>query len=262
MTHSEPSARRPAGSAPGHHRAGAEEASGAAGISPEGAHVARVFDALGMEFERAFAERKQAQTDAVEDLSRRLAPGSRVLDVGCATGRPTAEQLCAMGLEVTGIDVSEVMLAHARRQVPRARFVLADLFGDVPAGLGVYDAVVCLFCFVDLPELPFVEGLRRLGALTVPGGTLLFAVPESQGGEEVRFLDRTYRPMRCLREDVHRYAQLAGLDVERVEARTEVPSRGQAAAERSLFLWARTPSPLPRTPSPDSGGVDGRSPMP
>lgn len=201
--------------------------------------MARLFDGLGMEYEHAFAGRKQAQIDAVEDLTGRLAPGSRVLDVGCATGRPTTEQLCAKGLDVTGIDVSEVMLAHARRQVPQARFVRADLFCDV-TDLGVYDAVVCLFCLINLPEPRFVEGLRRLAALTVPGGTILVAVPEFQGTEEVRFLDLTYRPLRCLREDIHRYARLADLDVEHVEAGAEPASHGEAPPKRSLFLLATT----------------------
>ncbi|MEV5877300.1 methyltransferase domain-containing protein [Streptomyces sp. NPDC052101] len=214
--------------------------------------MARLFESLGMEYEQAFTGRKQAQIDAVEELSRRLSPGSRVLDVGCATGRPTAEQLCAGGLDVTGIDVSEVMLAHARRQVPRARFILADLFSDT-AGLGVYDAVVCLFCLINLPEPRFVEGLRRLSALTVPGGTIIVAVPESQGTEEVQFLDLTYRPMRCLPEDVHRYAQLAGLETERVQALTEPGSHDQTTPGRSLFLWAGSPVPSPRTPGPDTG---------
>ncbi|WP_158692826.1 class I SAM-dependent methyltransferase [Streptomyces roseochromogenus] len=209
-------------------------------ISPEGADMARLFDSLGMEYEHAFADRKQAQIDAVEELSRRLARGSRVLDVGCATGRPTTEQLCAKGLDVTGVDVSEVMLAHARRQVPQARFVLADLYCD-DADLGVYDAVVCLFCLVNLPEPRFVEGLRRLAARTVPGGTVLVAVPESQGTQDVRFLDLTYRPLRCLREDVRRYARLAGLEVDRVETRAESATDGGASSGRSLFLWARTP---------------------
>ncbi|MPY54010.1 class I SAM-dependent methyltransferase [Streptomyces acidicola] len=210
-------------------------------ISPEGADMARLFDSLGMDYEHAFAGRKQAQIDAVEELSCRLAPGSRVLDVGCATGRPTTEQLCARGLDVTGIDVSEVMLDHARRQVPQARLVLADIFCDT-ADLGVYDAVVCLFCLVNLPEPHFVEGLRRLAARTVPGGTVLVAVPEFQGIEEVPFLDLTYRPVRCLREDVHRYAQSADLEVERVEAHIEPAPDGQDSPGRSLFLWARTPA--------------------
>ncbi|MEU4203504.1 class I SAM-dependent methyltransferase [Streptomyces sp. NPDC045470] len=212
-------------------------------MTSEGVRAARVFNSLGMDFELAFAGRKQAQTDAVEELTRRLAPGSRVLDVGCATGRPTTEQLCAKGLDVTGIDVSEVMLAHARRQVPQARFVLADLFGEAPAELGVYDAVVCLFCFGDLPERSFVEGLRRLAALTVPGGTVLLAVLERRAAEDVRFLGRTYRAARCLREDVRHHARLAGLETERVEVRVEAPPDGPVPSEpeNSLYLWARRP---------------------
>ncbi|WP_189957020.1 class I SAM-dependent methyltransferase [Streptomyces alanosinicus] len=223
--------------------------------------MARLFDSLGMDYEHAFTGRKQAQIDAVEELTGRLAPGSRVLDVGCATGRPTTEQLCAKGLDVTGVDISEVMLAHARRQVPQARFILADLFSDT-TDLGAYDAVVCLFCLVNLPEPRFVEGLRRLAALTVPGGTIMVAVPESRGTEEVHFLNLTYRPMRCLPEDLHRYARLAGLEVERVQARAEPASQSQSAPGRSLFLWTTTPAPSPHASSRDASRHSAGSPHP
>ncbi|MER5782582.1 class I SAM-dependent methyltransferase [Streptomyces mobaraensis] len=228
-------------------------------LTPEGVRVARLFDELGMDFERAYAGRKQAQIDAVEELIRRLSPGARVLDVGCATGRPTAEQLCAKGMDVTGTDVSEVMLDHARRQVPQARYVLADLFSDAPVGLGRYDAVVSLFCLVHLPEHAFVDGLRRLAALTVPGGIILLAVPEHQADEEVRFLGRTYPPARCLSEDVRRYALLAGLNVERVEVRTEPSPQeedGRVPPERSVFLWATTEPAASPAPGPSVCATD------
>ncbi|MET9291030.1 class I SAM-dependent methyltransferase [Streptomyces sp. NPDC003077] len=220
-------------------------------ISPESVEVARFFDYLGMKYEHAFADRKQDQIDAVEHLARRLGPGARVLDVGCATGRPTAEQLCAAGLDVTGIDVSEVMLSHARRQVPQGRFVLADLFAD-DTDLGTYDAVVSLFCLVNLPEPRFVDGLRRLAAHTRPGGTVLVAVPEFSGTKDEPFMQRTYRPLRCLSEDVHRYGRLAGLRVEDVQVRPE-PAASQQTPRNNLFLWARTPASAPDA-APAPGG--------
>ncbi|MFD6432592.1 class I SAM-dependent methyltransferase [Streptomyces venezuelae] len=193
-----------------------------------------------MKYEEAFAGQRQTQIDAVEELSSRLAPGSHVLDVGCASGRPTSEQLCANGMNVTGIDVSQVMLDHARRQVPAGRFVLADLFGDT-TGLGVYDAVACMYCLVNLPEDRFVDGLRRLAGLVRPGGILLLAVPEFRGTEEeVRFVDWTYQPQRCLSEDLRRYAVLAGLETERVEVHAEPASRGRPNPGNSLYLWANT----------------------
>lgn len=212
-------------------------------MTPEGAYIGRSFDSLGLKYEQAFADQRQNQVAAVEELSDRLARGSRVLDVGCATGRPTSEQLCANGFDVTGIDVSQVMLDHARRQVPEGRFVLADLFGDT-SGLGVYDSAVCLYCLVNLPEARFVDGLRRLAGLVRPGGVLLVAVPEFQGTEEeVRFVDWTYQPLPCLREDVQRYAELAGLEVERVDVHTESASQGRPDPGNSLYLWATTRAP-------------------
>ncbi|MEW2391091.1 class I SAM-dependent methyltransferase [Streptomyces venezuelae] len=207
-------------------------------MTPEGAYIGRSFDSLGLKYEQAFADQRQNQIDAVDELSNRLARGSRVLDVGCASGRPTSEQLCANGMDVIGIDVSQVMLAHARRQVPAGRFVLADLFGDT-TGLGVYDAAACLYCLVNLSEARFVDGLRRLAGRVRPGGILLVAVPEFQGTEEeVRFVDWTYQPQRCLSEDVRRYAELAGLAIERVDVHTEPPSPGRPNPGNSLYLWA------------------------
>lgn len=55
----------------------------------------------------------------------RYAPGS-VLDAGCGTGR-VAIELARRGHEVVGADVSESMLATARRLGPTVRWVCCDL---------------------------------------------------------------------------------------------------------------------------------------
>jgi SAM-dependent methyltransferase len=84
------------------------------------------------------------------DLDRVLAPltgplldraavrqGLRVLDVGCGTGT-TSLALAARGAEVTGVDISAPMLAHARRRAAdagaNATFVLADAAQHTFAG--------------------------------------------------------------------------------------------------------------------------------
>src|SRR4249920_253252 len=59
-------------------------------------------------------------------LAPRLAPGARVLDLGCGNGVPVARELARLGFEVTGVDLSPVQITRARALVPGARFVCAD----------------------------------------------------------------------------------------------------------------------------------------
>ncbi|HWF10043.1 MAG TPA: class I SAM-dependent methyltransferase [Bryobacteraceae bacterium] len=52
-------------------------------------------------------------------------PGEHILDLGCGTGHLTA-QIAARGAIVTGLDASASMIAQARINYPKIRFVLAD----------------------------------------------------------------------------------------------------------------------------------------
>src|SRR3954449_12678560 len=81
------------------------------------APAAEVFDALGLDYEKAFAG-SEAHRASLEWLLGHRAPGSRVLDVGSGTGRPPAATLTGAGHTVLGVDVSPVMTELAARQVP------------------------------------------------------------------------------------------------------------------------------------------------
>ncbi len=75
-----------------------------------------------------------------------LKPGDRVLDLCCGTGRH-AVPLAKAGLQVTGLDMSEEYLAHARSAAREAevkvRFVQGDM-REIPFR-GEFDAVVNMF---------------------------------------------------------------------------------------------------------------------
>lgn len=60
-----------------------------------------------------------------------LSRGSRVVDVGCGTGRVAAE-LARRGHHVTGVDLDESMLEQARARYPGVTWLHADLL-DVTA---------------------------------------------------------------------------------------------------------------------------------
>ena len=57
----------------------------------------------------------------------RLAPGARVLDLGCGSGRPVAQHLHHRGLRVTGVDSSPTMISLCRSRLPDHEWVVADM---------------------------------------------------------------------------------------------------------------------------------------
>lgn len=106
-------------------------------------------------------------------LFARLGQGhpGRFLDFACGTGR-VLELAVPHFSESVGIDVSEAMLGEARRRVPSARFVLADVMVD-PPDVGSF-SVISLFRFVLSAEHHLREGvLRWLRTVVEPDGVLV-----------------------------------------------------------------------------------------
>ncbi len=60
-------------------------------------------------------------------LLEHLPLGSTLLDLGCGTGTPVAAAIIARGHRVLGVDQAAAMLAHARREFPKQRWIEARL---------------------------------------------------------------------------------------------------------------------------------------
>ncbi|MEU8774192.1 class I SAM-dependent methyltransferase [Streptomyces sp. NPDC048606] len=211
-----------------------------AGEKREAVSAAELFDGLGIAYERAFG-RIPAQVEAVDWLAGRLAPGARVLDVGSGTGRPVADRLVRAGYEVTGIDVSTVMVELARAQVPGARFEWVDVRDFEPDG--PYDAVCGFFPLLMMSRREAAAALRRMAGWLAPGGHLVTAtVPADVDGVEIEWMGRPVRVssfstdayLRLLRED-------CGLEVLHDSVSLFLPDGGPASPEEHLFCYARRP---------------------
>jgi ubiquinone/menaquinone biosynthesis C-methylase UbiE len=101
----------------------------------------------------------------------RLPPGSKVLDLCCGMGRHSLA-LAEEGYEVTGVDLSEVLLREARSQfgAEKVTWLRSDM-RDLPLD-GGFDAVVNLFTSFGYFEKDEeqVKVLREIYRLLKPGG--------------------------------------------------------------------------------------------
>jgi SAM-dependent methyltransferase len=138
---------------------------------------------FGEEYLRLWApsltqERTDAEMDGILRLLE-LPPGARVLDLCCGHGRH-AVPLAERGFRVTGLDLSETFLNHARRAAAERGVEVTWLHGDMchlPFD-GEFDAGVNLFTAFgyfenEEEDLEVLRGVRR--ALR-PGGKFLLDV--------------------------------------------------------------------------------------
>ncbi len=210
-------------------------------MAEEGQRAAVVFDALGLTYEKAFA-RSEAHLASLDWLLERLASGSRVLDVGSGTGRPTASALTDAGHEVLGVDVSPVMVDLAARQVPRATFRLADI-RELPLEEGAFDAVCVYFSLLQMSRAEQSRVLGRLARALRPGGSLVLAtVPADVEDLAIEFMGQPVRATSFAAEDVVALVREAGFVVEFEQVVEFTPDHPEGAAEPHLFVYGRLPS--------------------
>jgi SAM-dependent methyltransferase len=126
-----------------------------------------------------------AAPSSAEDLSRYagwvaelacLVPaGGRVLDLGCGAGIPATLELTRRGLQVIGVDFSAVQIRRARRLVPAARLLQADMTA-LQLRPGSLDAVVSFYALIHVPLADQQALFPRIRDWLRPGGHLLAVV--------------------------------------------------------------------------------------
>lgn len=135
---------------------------------------ARVYDAVSMEC----LVYRPGRRAAIEALG--LAPGARVLDVGCGTGLNVPYLAAAVGTtgQVVGVDASEAMLRQARRRVPRPGWPIVTLVEGDAARLGSlvageFDAVLFTYSLSVISD--WHTAWQQAWSLLRPGGRVAVA---------------------------------------------------------------------------------------
>ncbi|MEW9516626.1 class I SAM-dependent DNA methyltransferase [Streptomyces tubercidicus] len=203
---------------------------------------AEAFNAIGDRYDNAFPH-KEGQLASGAWLADTLPAGSRVLDLGCGTGLPSARQLMDSGHRVVGIDLSPSMIRLARQHVPDAdfhRLDIADLRGGRLGGTGSFDGIAAFFSLLMLPRAEIPYALGMLHDLLRPEGLLALSMVEADVDDfTIPFLGNSVRVSGYLRDDLRRVVHDAGFDVVGEDAYAYAPSSTDVPPEIQLFLHLR-----------------------
>jgi SAM-dependent methyltransferase len=134
--------------------------------------VAQGYDTIaGRHAEWASRTRTDERERYTAVLLNALPPGATVLELGCGVGVPTTQRL-AQRFAVTGVDISAQHIALARRNVPTATFVQADMaaLDFPPAG---FDAVAAFYSIIHVPREEHAALLHDIATWLRPGGLLV-----------------------------------------------------------------------------------------
>ncbi len=203
---------------------------------------ADAFDAIGDRYDEAFPH-KEGQLAAGGWLAASVPPGSRVLDLGCGTGLPTAGQLADAGLRVTGVDLSAGMITRASANVPAAQFLRADI-AHLPAGEplapGSFAGVAAFFSLLMLRRAEIPPALLAIHTLLEPGGLLALSMVEADVDDvPIPFLGHTIRVSGYLRDELRQVVTDAGFEVIKEDAYAYAPASTDVPPEQQIFLSCR-----------------------
>lgn len=212
-----------------------------------------LFDDIGARYQDAFGYHVPAHIRALNRFLSDLSPNSRVLDIGCGTGKPTCEMLVQAGHSVTGVDIAPNMVATAQKQIPTGKFSVADSKTFQPKEENLpYDAVTAFFShLIGMKQADIRAFFPRAYSWIKPGGILVFGtVPVNKESSHVRWLEREFFGSSLDTEQVLEAVKAAGFEVEHYEVEAFRP-RGEEAGlcddaevkpEDHVFVHARKPA--------------------
>lgn len=138
-------------------------------------YIEKVGTTIDSRFETA-ADQAALESFAAAVLSDTPGP---VLDVGCGPGRATAF-LADRGLDVSGIDISEEMVKHARSAHPHLDFEVGA-FQALPAEDHSLAGACLWYSIIHTPPAELPDAWTELGRALRPGSPVLVAFQAGDG---------------------------------------------------------------------------------
>lgn len=147
-----------------------------------------------------------------------LRKGSKVLDIGCGSGRD-AQVFVEKGYQVVGIDLSSAMIGIAKKKVKKARFQIMDMrnliFND-----NTFDGIWANAVLLHVPKKKISSTLKEWRRVLKKSGLLYIGVKEGRG--EGFEMDKRYKtPVKKYfsyfeKSEIERKVKLAGFTVDKL----------------------------------------------
>ncbi|WP_017555984.1 class I SAM-dependent methyltransferase [Nocardiopsis baichengensis] len=142
---------------------------------------------------------------AFADLVRGAGP---VAELGCGPGAVTAH-LRDLGLDAFGVDLSAALVAIARREYPDLRFDIGSM-DALAVDDGALGGVLSWYSVIHLPPPEIPSYLAEFRRVLAPGGHLLLAFFEAEGGPVAAFDHKVATAYRWPADDLAAAAGAAG----------------------------------------------------
>lgn len=123
----------------------------------------------------------------LKTFSGLLPKNSKILDVGCGSGKPITKYFLDEGFSVQGLDISPLQAEKAKLNLGYAKIFIADLktheFED-----NVYEGIICLHSIEHVERIWHGAIFKKMYSALKPGGILLTSI-QKDSCESVKFLN-------------------------------------------------------------------------
>jgi ubiquinone/menaquinone biosynthesis C-methylase UbiE len=137
--------------------------------------IENVYDAVAKEYAEAFFdehEKKSQDQEILHRFSQEIGDRRPVWDIGCGPGQ-TAQYLKNLGVEISGLDLSQKTVEQARTVHPGIHFQKGNIL-DLEFEDDSIAGVVAFYAIVHFTEEQVGIAIREVFRVLQPGGIFLF----------------------------------------------------------------------------------------
>ncbi|MBN2688959.1 MAG: methyltransferase domain-containing protein [Deltaproteobacteria bacterium] len=206
--------------------------------------IEKTYDSLAEEYAETFSgehKKKPKDEEMLRRFSREIGGRGPVWDLGCGPGQ-TSHYLKNLGVDISGLDLSEKLLEEARRLHPGIHFRKGNIL-DLEFADGSMAGAVAFYSIIHFTEEEAGKAFSEVFRVLQPGGTFLLTYHVGEGTIHVKeFLGRNIDMDVMLFTTDFISRRLKDSGFEKIEAVERDPYPGVEYQSRRAYVFAVKPA--------------------